>query len=338
VELRRLVDSARLYREEGRALLQRKELDRVSQWQKENLPSAEWAQRYVTLDEWNAAETFIKHSTADVKQQQMREFEMEIARRRAEAQRAVATKMRRLALVAMVAAMAALLLLALTLVMWHTAQEQAKIANLLRLAAEEQTRVATAQRLANASSALIGKDLQVSLLLAVEAVKAAGSAKVRVAAAEQSLLDALGSNASRLFTQSGSKIYSVAFSWDVHWLVTGSSDGMTRLWDLTAKDPAANLVVLRGHTDAVTTVAMSPDNRWSRQRQDSATVGLEAKDPAANPMVLRVRGPSLRGHQPGYSLADDRPDITARLGFGRKDPAAPWCCVVTKARSLPYPR
>jgi hypothetical protein len=62
VELRRLVDRARLYREGAGALLQRKELDRVSRWAKENLPSPEWAQRYVTLDEWNEAQNFIKNS------------------------------------------------------------------------------------------------------------------------------------------------------------------------------------------------------------------------------------------------------------------------------------
>jgi WD40 repeat protein len=34
------------------------------------------------------------------------------------------------------------------------------------------------------------------------------------------------------------------------------------LWDLRAKDPAANPVVLRGHDYAVRAVAISPDNRW----------------------------------------------------------------------------
>ena len=38
-----------------------------------------------------------------------------------------------------------------------------------------------------------------------------------------------------------------AISPDNHWLVTGSQDKTARLWDLSAKDPAANPVVLRGH-------------------------------------------------------------------------------------------
>ncbi len=35
-----------------------------------------------------------------------------------------------------------------------------------------------------------------------------------------------------------------------------------RLWDLTAQDPAANPVVLRGHEDSITALAISPDGHW----------------------------------------------------------------------------
>jgi WD40 repeat protein len=44
--------------------------------------------------------------------------------------------------------------------------------------------------------------------------------------------------------------------------VTGSGDKTARLWDLTAKDPAAAPIVLRGHDRVITAVALSPDNRW----------------------------------------------------------------------------
>jgi WD40 repeat protein len=49
---------------------------------------------------------------------------------------------------------------------------------------------------------------------------------------------------------------------DNHWLVTGSGDKTVRLWDLSAKDPAANPVVLRGHESEVSEVAISADNHW----------------------------------------------------------------------------
>jgi WD40 repeat protein len=54
----------------------------------------------------------------------------------------------------------------------------------------------------------------------------------------------------------------LAVSPDNHWLVTGSSDGTGRLWDLTAKDPAVSAVVLRGHESQVRAVGISPDNHW----------------------------------------------------------------------------
>ena len=66
-------------------------------------------------------------------------------------------------------------------------------------------------------------------------------------------------------------IYAVATSPDGHWLVTGSADGTSWLWDLTAPDPAAastTLVlsdqdrVLRSAGRAIEALAISPDGRW----------------------------------------------------------------------------
>ena len=54
----------------------------------------------------------------------------------------------------------------------------------------------------------------------------------------------------------------MAISPDSRWVVTGSSDRTARLWDLSAKDPAANSVVLRGHERSVDAVAISSDSRW----------------------------------------------------------------------------
>jgi WD40 repeat protein len=52
-----------------------------------------------------------------------------------------------------------------------------------------------------------------------------------------------------------------AISWG-NKVVTGSWDRTARLWDLKAKDPAADPVVLRGHENEVWMVGISPDNRW----------------------------------------------------------------------------
>jgi WD40 repeat protein len=45
-------------------------------------------------------------------------------------------------------------------------------------------------------------------------------------------------------------------------LVSGGKDGAPRLWDLNAKDSGANPVVLRGHTEAIRALEISPNNHW----------------------------------------------------------------------------
>jgi WD40 repeat protein len=129
---------------------------------------------------------------------------------------------------------------------------------------------------------------QKSLLLAVEAVRAGERLQgVLMAAPEQSLREALASMGGVLLVRSTS---AVGISPDNQWLVTGGVDGTVRLWDLTAKDPAANPVVLRGHRSAVTAAEISSNNHWLVTGSADATARLwdrEAKDPAADPIVLR---------------------------------------------------
>ena len=85
-------------------------------------------------------------------------------------------------------------------------------------------------------------------------------------------------------------VESVAFSPDGRWVVTGSDDNTARLWDLTAADPAARPVVLKGHEGSVYAVAFSPDGRWvvTGSADDTARLwDLTAADPAAQPVVLK---------------------------------------------------
>jgi WD40 repeat protein len=55
-----------------------------------------------------------------------------------------------------------------------------------------------------------------------------------------------------------------AISPDNRWVLTESDDKTARLWDLSAKDPAIDPVVLCGHEAVVNAGAISPDNRKCR--------------------------------------------------------------------------
>jgi hypothetical protein len=227
-------------------------------------------------------------------------------KKRADDQARAAARLRRRAFIAMGAAAIALILLAVSVLMWRAAREQARIAESRRLAAE--------------SASVLTKYHQRSLLLAVEAVKAEQPLHgVRVAVDEQSLREALGSIGGRLVARADGPITTVAISPENHWLVTVSNDKTVRLWDLSAKDPAVNPVVLRGHAGRVNAVAISPDNQWLVTGSEDKTARLwvlSAKDPGANPVVLRGHEGSVNAM--GISL-DKRwvvtgsSDNTARL-------------------------
>ena len=124
-------------------------------------------------------------------------------------------------------------------------------------------------------------------------------------------------------------INTVGISPDNHWLVTGSNDKTARLWDLSAKDPGVNPVVLRGHEGAVLAVGIGSDGHWLVTGSGDKTArlwDLTAKDPTANPVVLR-------GHKYWISVVGISPDNhwlvtgggdeTTRLwDLSAKDPAA----------------
>ncbi|HTD15590.1 MAG TPA: hypothetical protein VK673_10440 [Chthoniobacterales bacterium] len=157
-------------------------------------------------------------------------------------------------------------------------------------------------------------------MLAIEALKEATSLRgVPIPAVEESLREVLAAVGGTQIARSEGVITAAGISPDMHWMVTCSDDATVRLWDVTAKGPLLNSLVLRGHKEPVRAVAISSDNHWLVTTSYDKTVrlwDLTAKDPAANPEVLT-------GHENGVDAVAISPndhwlvtgssDRTARL-------------------------
>jgi conflict system STAND superfamily ATPase/WD40 domain-containing protein len=327
----------RLTREEKER--QERELEaarKLADAQKERAEQAEKAQR-LEEERTKEAEKYAREQERAARAEAERAAEAERVQRleaerakeaekRAKEQKEAASKLRRWAIGAASAAAAVVILLAVSVVMWRAAQEQARIANDQRTAAQEQAQIAETRRLAAESFAALANHPVRSLLLAVEAVRREKSLHgFRPAAAEQSLRDAFGSIGGRPIAQSET----MGISHDNHWLLTVSSDHTARLWDLTAKDPLANPVVLRGHEGSVIAWAISPDNHWLVMGSADFTArlwDLTVKDPSANPTVLRGHEDSVEAvaiSPDNRWLVTGSSDHTARLwDLTAKDPSA----------------
>jgi WD40 repeat protein len=92
-------------------------------------------------------------------------------------------------------------------------------------------------------------------------------------------------------------IFGLGFAKDGRLLLTGSDDGVVRLWDLLGK----RLRRFEGHTSAVTSVAFSPDGRWALSGSLDSTVRLWD---VANGAALRC----FEGHAKGVLSVAFAPD------------------------------
>jgi len=148
------------------------------------------------------------------------------AEKHAKEQKDSANKLRLRAWIAAGLALVAVIFAGAVALVWQKSESN-------RAAAEEQARIANVRRLAAESSSALKENPQRSLLLAVEAVKAGRSLHgVRLATAEQALRAALGFIGGRLVARADGPITIVAISPDKRWVVTGSLDKTTRLWFL----------------------------------------------------------------------------------------------------------
>jgi len=104
-------------------------------------------------------------------------------------------------------------------------------------------------------------------------------------------------------------------------IITTSADGTARIWDMSATGTVTNSIVLRGHTDAIVSAALSTDDRWLVTGSGSDMAGIDnSRDSTARVWDLTTKDPNqrsiiLNGHKGGVTAvmikADNRTIITA---------------------------
>jgi WD40 repeat protein len=136
-----------------------------------------------------------------------------------------------------------------------------------------------AGELAKRSEAMQNTNRQGSLLLAIEAFNITQKQKLYVPVADSALREALSillsryapSCEGRLLFDHGSSVNTVAIS--RRWLVTGSEDGVVRLWNLDTLN-SNKLDVLHRDNHAIRTAALSDQENWLVTGSEDRTVCL----------------------------------------------------------------
>ncbi|HLO33844.1 MAG TPA: TIR domain-containing protein [Anaerolineales bacterium] len=157
--------------------------------------------------------------------------------------------------------------------------------------AEERQRIARSGELAAQSAALRGTQFDLSLLLAVDAIRTADTRRTR-----STLLDSAQAKPelSQYLRGHTDAARSLAFSPNGKILASGSDDNTIILWDVATRKPIAE--PLRGHTDFVLSLAFSPDGKTLASGSWDSTVILW--DVATGQKI----GQPLRGHAKGKNV------------------------------------
>jgi WD40 repeat protein len=210
------------------------------------------------------------------------------------------------------------------------ADDRKQEAEVAKAAAETQAQIANIRRLAAESSSVLKERPQRSLLLAIETIRAAQTLHgISMVGDQEPLREALSTVGGRPVAKATGPITAVAISPDSRWAVTGSSDNTVRLSELSARDPVATSVILRGHEGSIDAVAVSADSHWvvTGSHDNTARLwNLNTKDPAASALVLRGHESAVTAvaiSADNHWVVTGSEDRTARVwDLSAKDPAA----------------
>lgn len=153
---------------------------------------------------------------------------------------------------------------------------------------QRQAHIVRARQLAAQSGVALGKNYQMSLLLAAEAVinTQSLSPPLFVGNSDSALHAALESQPGGVpLVVHTDHVSSVAFSTNGKWLATASADKTIRIWQVGAWETEP--VLLSGHEYGVNTVAFSADNKWlASGSEDNRLRVWRVGDWEAEPLIL----------------------------------------------------
>ena len=299
---RRLVETARLWREGRAGLWGSPDLDLALAWRGGRRLTAAWAARYG--GDFELAMEFLDRSE---EQRQAAEAEAERVRAEREKQR----RMRQRSLLLTVGLLISLALAGAAVREW--------------LRAEETTRVARAGLLVALAAGEARDHPQESLLLGAEAVALNARPETPSAQAARELLQGLlGNVGGRALEGHRDCVRAVEFSSDGRWLASAADDGTVRLWNPAA--PESPPIVLGDHQAPVRALAISPDGALlAAGSEDGHEIVWDLRDLAAPPRVLAAHGDSvlaLAWSPDGRRLVSGAEDHEVRV-WDRQAPATP---------------